>query len=120
MEQQPLNHATKGSEAHGWILEIAGFFVMLAALITLVVVLKKVDNQPLSTWSFPFSVNTVVSSLSIVIKAPLAFAIGSCLGQAKWSWFTKRSGPLSGFVAFDDASRGPLGSAALLWWLKSK
>ncbi|KAI0412231.1 hypothetical protein F5X98DRAFT_355498 [Xylaria grammica] len=102
----------------GWSIEIAGLFLTLAAFISLLVVLKGVDNQPLSTWHFPFSVNTVISALSIIMKTPLAFAIGSCLGQGKWSWFTKRSGPLSGFVTFDDASRGPLGCVALLWWLK--
>ncbi|KAI0545787.1 hypothetical protein F4679DRAFT_575870 [Xylaria curta] len=97
-----------------------GLLLTLAAFISLLAVLKKVDDQPLLTWHFPFSVNTVVSSLSIVIKTPLAFAVGSCLGQGKWSWFTKRSGPLFGFVTFDDASRGPLGCVALLWWLKSR
>ncbi|KAI3332797.1 hypothetical protein F4824DRAFT_491364 [Ustulina deusta] len=99
---------------------MVGLLLTIAAFISLLVVLKKVDNQPLSTWHFPFSVNTVISSLSIIIKTPLAFAVGSCLGQGKWSWFTKRSGPLSGFVAFDDASRGPLGCVALLWWLRSR
>ncbi|KAI0970343.1 hypothetical protein F4678DRAFT_473222 [Xylaria arbuscula] len=104
----------------GWSLEIAGLLLTIAALISLIVVLKKVDNQPLSTFHFYFSVNTVISALSVIVKTPLAFAIGSCLGQGKWSWFTKRSGPLSGFVTFDDASRGPLGCVSLLWWLKSR
>ncbi len=107
-------------ELSGWSLEMVGLLLTIAAFISLLVVLKKVDNQPLSTWHFPFSVNTVISSLSIIIKTPLAFAVGSCLGQGKWSWFTKRSGPLSGFVTFDDASRGPLGCVALLWWLRSR
>ncbi|GAW25277.1 putative pyridoxamine 5 -phosphate oxidase [Rosellinia necatrix] len=110
----------KRSRIRGWALELIGLLATLAAFISLLVVLKTVDNQPLSTWHFPFSVNTVVSTLSVVVKTPLAFVVGSCLGQGKWSWFTKRSGPLSGFVTFDDASRGPLGCAALLWWLKSR
>ncbi|KAJ3580300.1 hypothetical protein NPX13_g261 [Xylaria arbuscula] len=104
----------------GWSLETSGLFLTLAAFVSLLSVLKRVDNQPLSTWNFVFSVNTVVSTLSILVKTPLAFAIGSCLGQGKWSWFTKQPGPLSGFVAFDDAGRGPLGCVALLWWLKSR
>ncbi|KAI1361127.1 hypothetical protein F5Y08DRAFT_348159 [Xylaria arbuscula] len=104
----------------GWSLETSRLFLTLAAFVSLLSVLKRVDNQPLSTWNFVFSVNTVVSTLSILVKTPLAFAIGSCLGQGKWSWFTKQPGPLSGFVAFDDAGRGPLGCVALLWWLKSR
>ncbi|KAF2964038.1 hypothetical protein GQX73_g9532 [Xylaria multiplex] len=115
-------HLHKGMRVRmrGWYLEVIGLLLTLAAFISLLAVLKKVDNQPLFTWDFPFSVNTVVSSLSIITKTPLAFAVGSCLGQGKWSWFTKRSGPLSGFAAFDDASRGPLGCIALLWWLRSR
>ncbi|KAK0736240.1 hypothetical protein B0T21DRAFT_177553 [Apiosordaria backusii] len=54
------------------------------------------------------------------MRAPLAFVVGSCLGHEKWIWFKKRPGKLAGFVRFDDASRGPLGSMSLLWWLKLK
>ncbi|KAI1739189.1 hypothetical protein F4680DRAFT_150149 [Xylaria scruposa] len=123
-EESHNDHVHKGTRSRsrikGWSLEMIGLLLTLVAFISLLAVLKKVDNQPLSTWHFPFSVNTVVSSLSVVIKTPLAFAVGSCLGQGKWSWFTKRPGPLFGFVTFDDASRGPLGCVALLWWLKSR
>jgi hypothetical protein len=120
----PSNHINPHNRARliptGWYLELASLLLTLAAFISLLVVLRNVDNQPLSNWHFTFSVNTVISTLSVIIKTPLAFAIGSCLGQGKWSWFTKRSGPLSGFVTFDDASRGPLGCVSLLWWLKSR
>ncbi|KAI1411330.1 hypothetical protein F5Y13DRAFT_200940 [Hypoxylon sp. FL1857] len=48
------------------------------------------------------------------MKTPLAFAIGSGLGQGKWAWFRKRPGQLSHFIAFDEASRGPLGCVSLI------
>lgn len=104
----------------GWTLEIASLLTAVFALVALVIVLKIVDNQPLANWTFPISVNTLVSILSITMRSPLAYAVGSCLGQGKWAWFKKRQGPLSGFVIFDDASRGPLGCFSLLWWLKSR
>ncbi|KAI0465541.1 hypothetical protein F4859DRAFT_500519 [Xylaria cf. heliscus] len=119
-DDQICAHRGKRLRISGWSLELVALLLMLAAFISLLVILTRVDNHPLSTWHFPFSVNTVVSSLSVIMKTPLAFAVGSCLGQGKWSWFTKRSGPLSGFATFDDASRGPLGCASLLWWLKSR
>ncbi|KAI0111055.1 hypothetical protein F4776DRAFT_360289 [Hypoxylon sp. NC0597] len=53
------------------------------------------------------------------MRTPLAFAIGSCLGQGKWAWFRKRSGLLSHFITFDEASRGPLGCVSLIWLLRS-
>lgn len=119
IEELPLRKS-RVHEAFDWLLEIASLLIAVAAFIALIVILKMVDDQPLSSWIFPFSVNTVVSTLSITMKAPLAYAVGSCLGQGKWTWFKKRPGPLSGFVIFDDASRGPLGCISLLWWLKSR
>ncbi|ORY56417.1 uncharacterized protein BCR38DRAFT_528586 [Pseudomassariella vexata] len=103
----------------GWGLEIAGLLTTILSFIALVILVRKVDGQLLSSWKFFLPVNTVVSVLSISIKTPLAFVVGACIGQNKWSWFSKRPGPLSGFVAFDEASRGPLGCLTLLWWLKS-
>lgn len=102
-----------------WALEIAGLCFSTLSLVALIVFLRREDGQLLSTWTFPLSVNTVVSILSVCLRMPLAFAIGSCLGQGKWSWFKKREAPVREFVAFDAASRGPMGSLSLLWWLKS-
>ncbi|KAI0117008.1 hypothetical protein F4814DRAFT_439538 [Daldinia grandis] len=117
--QQKHGHERKGS-FHGWGLEISSLLVAVAAFISLVVILKGAENQPLISWSFPISLNAVVSVLSITMRSLLAFAIGSCLGQGKWTWFKKRSGSLSRFVAFDDASRGPLGCVSLILALRSR
>ncbi|KAI1074380.1 hypothetical protein F5B20DRAFT_596088 [Whalleya microplaca] len=104
----------------GWSLEIIALLLSTAASISLVVVLQKVNNHPLSDWTFKFSVNTIVSILSIIIRTSLVFAISSCISQGKWAWFRKRSGPLSRFATFDKASRGPLGCVSLIWGLKSR
>ncbi|KAK4159869.1 hypothetical protein QBC43DRAFT_326471 [Cladorrhinum sp. PSN259] len=103
-----------------WGLEVGGLLLSTAAFVALVVLLRYVDGKQLNDWNFYFSINTVVSTIAIVMRTPLAFVVGSCIGHSKWSWFKKRPGPLSGFVLFDDASRGPLGSLGLLWWLKLK
>lgn len=116
--QPPASHRTSRYRT-GWGLEATGLLITISAFIGLLVVLTRVDGQRLSTWTFPLSVNTVVSILSIILKTPLAFMVGACIGQSKWSWFSKRSGTLSAFVAFDEASRGPLGCLTLLWRLKS-
>lgn len=103
-----------------WGPETVALLVSAGCLIGLIAVLAKENHQPLSTWTLPLTLNTMVSILSVGLKAPLTFVIGSCLGQGKWSWYRKRSGPIAGFIALDGASRGPMGCLTLLWWLKSR
>ncbi|KAK7414082.1 hypothetical protein QQX98_007025 [Neonectria punicea] len=90
----------------------------MSALIGLVIVLSVEHDKPLSTWTLPISLNTVISLLAVAIKAPLAFVVGAGLAQGKWAWFAKRQGPLSAFVTIEEAGRGPLGCLTLLWELK--
>ncbi|KAK7926630.1 hypothetical protein PG985_003628 [Apiospora marii] len=108
------------TRTHNWAPEIAALLCSAAALTALIILLTQEDRKPLDDWKAPFSLNTVASILSVVFRTPLAFAVGSCLGQGKWSWFSKRSGPVAVFAAIDEASRGPLGSLGLLWRLKAR
>lgn len=101
-----------------WGPETFALVSSAVSLVALIILLARQDDQPLSTWTLPLSLNTVVSFLSATIKTPLAFVVGSCLGQGKWALFSKRQGPLSAFVAIEEAGRGPLGSLALMWKLK--
>ncbi|KAK6827316.1 hypothetical protein PG987_010657 [Apiospora arundinis] len=111
---------TKAPRSHNWAPEIAALICSAAALIALIVLLLKEDAKPLDEWKAPFSLNTVAAILSVAFKTPLAFVVGSCLGQGKWLWFSKRSGPVAVFAAIEEASRGPLGSLQLLWRLKAR
>lgn len=43
--------------------------------------------------------------------------IVECISQLKWLWFVRKE-RISGFQAFDDASRGPTGCLALLGKLR--
>ncbi|RMJ10846.1 hypothetical protein CDV36_009539 [Fusarium kuroshium] len=100
-----------------WNLELFALISSTVSLSSLIILLAYQDNEPLSTWTVPLSLNTVVSILSVIIKTPLAFTVGTCIGQGKWAWFSKRQGPLSAFVAIEEAGRGPLGSLTLMWKL---
>lgn len=95
---------------------VAGF-ISAASLIALIVVLAIQDGQPLSTWTFKFSLNTVASILSTLFKKPLAYIVGSCVDQTKWIWFAKKDGPLFTFASIHEAGRGPMGCISLLWLL---
>ncbi|KAF4467831.1 zinc-binding oxidoreductase [Fusarium albosuccineum] len=101
-----------------WNLEVVALITSAAALVSLLILLVRQDGQPLSKWTMPLSLNTIVSLLSVMIKTPLAFVVGNCIAQGKWTWFSKRQGPLAAFVAIEEAGRGPLGSLQLMFKLK--
>ena len=50
---------------------------------------------------------------SAISKAALILPVSEAVGQLKWIWFQDRS-PLSNFVLFDGASRGPWAAAMLV------
>jgi len=101
-----------------WNMEICSIVLSLAAIVAIIVLLVYADGKPLSNWTAPLSLNTVMSILGVISHISLAFAVSSCVGQEKWNWFKKRPERVLAFRRFDDASRGPWGSAQLIWWLK--
>ena len=106
-----------------WAEELAYSAISCALLIILVVILYVFDNRPLSDWqgaislgnySVNISPNFIVSVLGTIIKSAVLVSIEAGLSQTKWIWFTLRKRSLLDYKRFDDASRGPLGSAKLL------
>ncbi|KAF6832268.1 hypothetical protein CPLU01_06232 [Colletotrichum plurivorum] len=105
---------------HTWTLEISAIVLSIAALVAVAVLLPLYDNKPLTKWNFFLSFNTVISILGATSRAALAFAIGSCISQGKWNWFSRRYDSIMVFDRFEEASRGPWGSVRLLWWSKMR
>jgi hypothetical protein len=101
-----------------WWAEIASIGCSALSLTAIVALLLWADGRPVQSWELTLPINSVVAILSILIRVPLAFLIAQCLGQLKWSWFLRKQGSLSGFIAFIDASSGPLGNLTLLSWLR--
>ncbi|KAK7987709.1 hypothetical protein PG989_008024 [Apiospora arundinis] len=92
----------------------------LSAVTSSTVLLFYANNRPLTDYSFFISFNTLISILAAVARATLAFAVGSCLGQWKWNWFSMRPDTPIVFGSFEDASRGPLGSFWLLCRIRAR
>lgn len=85
------------------------------------VVLKLYDGRTMTSWTFYFSLNTVVSFLGgTIARSAMLLAVSACLGQGKFSWYKKKRDRLAFFQTMDDASRGPLGSLKLLLHLRSR
>ena len=105
-----------------WTLEIFGILVSVVSLGALIIVLRVYDGRPLSDWSpiafsgysINISLNFVISILGTLSKSLLALSVAAGISQSKWIWFRDRKRPLLDFKKFEDASRGPSGSFALL------
>jgi Protein of unknown function (DUF3176) len=101
-----------------WYLEIGAVILSSGALTLAMIALWYKDGKPITQYTFYLSLNAVISILSTIAKASLAFALTACMGQAKWNWFRSHRSALIGFQRFDEGSRGPWGSIKFLWWLR--
>ncbi|KAI1868852.1 hypothetical protein JX265_006831 [Neoarthrinium moseri] len=86
----------------------------ITSMCAIVVLLAKVDNIPLQSWWLPIQPNSVIAILTTVGKAALMVPVASSMSQLKWIHFLLRPRRLVDLQLFDEASRGPWGSAVLL------
>ncbi|KAI2473119.1 hypothetical protein F4781DRAFT_419563 [Annulohypoxylon bovei var. microspora] len=100
-----------------WWLEIASCLLVVAIIAALVGTIQPYQGQPLPQWPYSLSINTIVSFYSEIMRAAMILVLGECLSQLKWSWFTQPR-PLDHIEHYDNASRGPWGSAKLLWAIR--
>ena len=102
-----------------WILEIVCVLIGTAALIALIIVLRRYDGKPVKLWPWSITPNSLVAVFTTLIKVMAMLPVADCIGQLKWVWFTRGKGrPLADMETFDSASRGILGSISLLWRLR--
>ncbi|PPJ50404.1 hypothetical protein CBER1_06978 [Cercospora berteroae] len=97
-----------------WWFEVLGMVTSVAALLAIFGILFAYSGEPLSAWKAELRPNTIVAVLSTLSKSAMLMVVAQCIGQLKWLYFAQRPHPLQHIEIFDDASRGPLGSAKLL------
>lgn len=103
---------------HSWQLEVAAALLSVSALLGIILLLPFYAGRPVSSWTFFLSINTVIAILGTTSRATLAFVASAALAQEKWNWFRSHDENIIAFDRFDEASKGPWGSARLLWWVK--
>ncbi|KAK4449583.1 hypothetical protein QBC34DRAFT_462796 [Podospora aff. communis PSN243] len=96
-----------------WV-EAVCFVLSVGSFASIIAVLSVWQDQPLSKWPLPVSINAIVSILSAIFKASLVLPVSEGISQLKWIWFASGRRPLSDLDVFDRASRGPWGSFRLL------
>lgn len=120
-----------------WKWETASCFLAVGSLLAIIATVYPYNGHPLPQWPYGLSINSLISIYTTIMKAAMYsilaqgtyihrvmnlvlgpdFIIG--LGQLKWTWFgTPRR--LDHLESFDDASRGALGAAKLLWVLRGR
>lgn len=116
---------TKGRTDDWWIWELIGILVSAAAFIGLLGLLFRLDHKPQPDWTshvgavtVAISPNTLVALLSTLARLCLLVPIARSLAQLKWVWFAERPRILADLEVFEDASRGLMGSFALVWKLR--
>ncbi|KAK6839518.1 hypothetical protein PG987_005384 [Apiospora arundinis] len=95
--------------------ELLLLLLSILSLVATVVTLSRLNGNSLESWGgFFLGPNTVISILAAISKTTLAFAVSSCVAQAKWNWYRRGSDNLFIFERIDQASKGPWGRFRLL------
>ncbi|KAH6677942.1 hypothetical protein F5X68DRAFT_278076 [Plectosphaerella plurivora] len=106
-----------------WSFEILSLIASAACLAGMVALLAVYDDQPQRSWkSSAVTLNGVVAFLATMCRTFLMVAISAALAQGKWNQLTSRNDGsvhrLRDWLVFDDAAKGPWGSAQLIWRFK--
>ena len=114
-KEASLQHSSSSnSPSPGFWAEAGCFLFSVGSFSSVIAILSLWQNQPLSRWSLPVSINAIVSVLSAIFKASLVMPVSEGINHLKWLWFVSGRRPLSDIDVFDRASRGPWGSFRLL------
>jgi len=103
-----------------WLPEVVCCVVGVVCFVGVAVVLKVFDGRGLAEWPLAVSINTLVAFLVAVGQVALAVPLTEGLSQLKWNSFARGERRLVDFQTFEDAKRGPVGSAGLLWRRKGR
>lgn len=102
-----------------WMSEIGGIILSAVLMVALCVVLRCYEGHRQPTWSH-LSLNTLIAWMSMVSRALILYSASQGLGQLKWAWFATERRPMEDLATFDSASRGVLGSLALMYRVRAR
>ncbi|KAF2807957.1 uncharacterized protein BDZ99DRAFT_500237 [Mytilinidion resinicola] len=102
--------------ANFWVYEVAACVVAVVLHLVTILLLHHYNNTNVQLYHNHWSLNSEVAILVTITKAASLIPIAACIGQLKWHRFWNYQ-KLSEMEAFDEASRGTIGSARLLVYL---
>lgn len=109
-----MKHNQKGSLIDDtWIMSIMAIVGSILSTAAIGILLAHYNNQPVFDWN-GMTLNAMISILSTISNAMLAFTLSESLGQAKWIWISWQQRTLNDVNLIDKGSRGPLGCFKIL------
>jgi hypothetical protein len=107
-----------------WLLEAGASLLSLLMFAAIVAVLLYFDDRIYgdattvqSNMSKRPTLFPALAIMSAVVRATMLLPVATAIGQLKWSWF-RSSRRLIDIERFDEAARGILGSAKLMFYLR--
>lgn len=109
--------------------EVVGILISGLAIASICIVVWYYDNKEAPLWTAPvpgrdqpftFTINSLLSILSVFGSTCAMIPVTKGLGQLKYLWFMEKDRTLADLETFDSASRGKVGSAQLMWKLRFK
>ncbi|KAK0730392.1 hypothetical protein B0H67DRAFT_30559 [Lasiosphaeris hirsuta] len=98
-----------------WAAELLWSLLSVICLAAIIAILKRHDGQGLPGWPLGISLNTLIAFLEAICRVALITPLTEGLAQLKWNWFARGERILADFGIFDDAVRGPVGNAKLIY-----
>jgi hypothetical protein len=97
-----------------WWWELTSWLVSFSCFMAIVGLLLFYNGRQQPTYIVKgITLNAFIAVFSAIAKAAMILPVSEAIGQLKWVWMRSER-RLSDFLAFDNASRGPLGSLILL------
>ncbi|KAL4805366.1 hypothetical protein BDV18DRAFT_161022 [Aspergillus unguis] len=120
--EQPTRSSAQKQEVNlrarvqdSWILETVSVGFSDASFIAICAVLIAYNSKPRPALVHDLELNAIISVLATACKSCLTLAVAEAISQLKWvSLQSEKYKKLVSIQAYDDASRGPLGSLMLL------
>ncbi|KAK1753961.1 hypothetical protein QBC47DRAFT_325058 [Echria macrotheca] len=103
-----------------WWWEITAATLSIVCMVSLLVLLSRIDTQALEAWPLSIQPNSLIAVLTTVAKTSIMVPVATCLGQLKWRHYLRRADRLHILQLFDGASRGPWGSVMILLGLRRR
>lgn len=99
-----------------WLFELLSIILSIASLAAMAGVMATSDGRGQIKYIYSqFTLNSVIASLTSLLRAAMMVAVAAGISQQKWNWFSRRARVVKDLQVFDDASRGPWGSIKLVF-----
>ncbi|KAK7968890.1 hypothetical protein PG988_007963 [Apiospora saccharicola] len=119
---EPKDARARSCYKTDWWQEIGSSILSVLCILGMVILLSRIQNQPLASWALPVSPNAFISVLSTASKAFLILPVSECISQLKWMYLleSRKEDRLTHLQNYDNASRGPLGSFRFFFYVPTK